>query len=178
VPAGDASPSISVRELTAGDSEWVTAQMRQDWGSVLVARRGELIDASVLPGFLALVAGRRTGLVLVAIRGEEYEIVSISTSIEGRGVGQALMRHCFDDAERQGSRRIWLRTTNNNVRAIAFYQRLGMDLCGLDRHAVTRSRRLKPSIPLRDDHGVPIAHELEFELLLPGAGAGVDHSAE
>jgi GNAT superfamily N-acetyltransferase len=166
MPASDASPSISVRGLSTDDSDWVIAQMQQEWGSILVARRGELIDASVLPGFMALVDGRRVGLVMVAIRGEEYEIVSISTSIRGRGVGQALMRRCVDDAERRGSRRIWLRTTNNNVRAIAFYQRLGMDLCALDLHAVTRSRRLKPSIPLFDDHGVPIAHELEFELLL------------
>jgi len=60
----------------------------------------------------------------------------------------------------------WAPTTNNNIAAIAFYQRLGMDLRALHRHAFLASRELKPTIPVRDAAGVPICHELEFELLL------------
>ena len=41
-----------------------------------------------------------------------------------------------------------------------------MDLVALLRDGVARSRRVKPSIPLFDEDGVPIRHELEFELLL------------
>ena len=53
-----------------------------------------------------------------------------------------------------------------HVTAIAFYQRLGMDLCALHQQAAQLSRELKPTIPVRDATGVPIDHELEFELLL------------
>ena len=63
-------------------------------------------------------------------------------------------------------RRVWLTTTNNNVRAFAFYQRFGMDLAAFYRNGVEVSRRVKPSIPPRDAFGVAIAHELEFELIL------------
>ena len=63
---------------------------------------------------------------------------------------------------------LWLITTNDNVRALAFYQRWGLDLCAFRRGAVDESRRtLKPEIPPRAANGIPISHELELELLLP-----------
>ena len=75
-----------------------------------------------------------------------------------------------DRAEELRARRIWLTTTNNNFRAFRFYQRWGMDLVAFYRNGVARSRLAKPSIPLVDREGVPVRHELEFELLLASAG--------
>ncbi len=76
------------------------------------------------------------------------------------------MKQCVEHALECRCRRVWLITTNNNTTAIAFYQRMGMDLCAYYRYGVQESRMLKASIPLRDSMGVPIDHELEFELLL------------
>jgi hypothetical protein len=70
-------------------------------------------------------------------------------------------------AEEVRARRLWLTTTNNNVRAIAFYQLWGMHLVALHTNGVERSRVVKPSIPLVDARGVPIRDELELEVLLP-----------
>ncbi len=69
-------------------------------------------------------------------------------------------------ARRLGCRRIWLVTTNDNVRALRFYQRHGWDLVAVHRDAVTVARRIKPSIPLVGEDGIPIRHELELELVL------------
>jgi hypothetical protein len=58
---------------------------------------------------------------------------------------------------------VWLITTNDNTKALRFYQRLGFDLVRLDRDAVTEARRrLKPTIATHAD-GIPIRHELEME---------------
>jgi len=146
--------------------DWVRARLEKAWGSVFVARKGELLDASSLPGFVAEVEGAAVGLSVVAARGQEYEVVAISTTLESHGEGRSLLQTCVDDARSLECRRVWLTTTNNNVRAFAFYQRFGMDLCCFHRHGVHLSRRVKPSIPLRDAFGVAIAHELEFELIL------------
>ena len=62
--------------------------------------------------------------------------------------------------------RLWLSTTNDNIRAIRFYQEWGMDLCAVKFDEVARSRVVKPAIPLHGEHGIPIRHELEFELQL------------
>lgn len=72
-----------------------------------------------------------------------------------------------DAAVAAGCRRLWLTTTNDNLRALAVYQCWGMDIAALHRHAVTEARRrLKLSIPERGASGIPIAHELELELRL------------
>jgi ribosomal protein S18 acetylase RimI-like enzyme len=158
--------SVMVRALTPDDHDWVVRTLTENWGSPLVARRGEAIDASVLPGHVATVRDRRVGLVLTATWDEEYEVVSISVTDPRQGIGRALLERCFDEARALDMKRIWLITTNNNVAAFAFYQHLGMDLCGFYRDGVSQSRSVKPSIPGYDGRGLPIAHELEFELHL------------
>jgi ribosomal protein S18 acetylase RimI-like enzyme len=82
-------------------------------------------------------------------------------------VGRALLEAVQEAAAEAGCLRLWLVTTNNNVRAFDVFQRFGFDLCELRRNAVDEARRtIKPSISERDEDGVPIAHELELELLL------------
>ena len=62
-----------------------------------------------------------------------------------------------------GAARIWLVTTNDNTRALRFYQQWGMDLVDLVRHGVDASRRLKPTIPATGRDGIPLRHELVLE---------------
>ena len=52
-----------IRPLAPPDRRWVRERLVQDWTSTSVARRGELIDATGLSGYVALLGGRRTGLV-------------------------------------------------------------------------------------------------------------------
>jgi hypothetical protein len=60
-------------------------------------------------------------------------------------------------------RRIWLVTTNDNVRALCVYQRRGRNMAALRRDAVDVARKIKPQIPETGDHGIAIRHEIEFE---------------
>jgi ribosomal protein S18 acetylase RimI-like enzyme len=133
-----------------------------------VARRGELVDPSALPGFVALLDGQRAGLVTYAVRGDSCEVVTIRSLREGRGVGRALLDAVRAAASEAGCRRLWLITTNNNLRALALYQRWGMDIVAFYHGAVALSRSVKPSIPERDESGISIDHELELELRLDG----------
>ena len=71
-----------------------------------------------------------------------------------------------EHATEAGARRIWLVTTNDNVRALGFYQRWGMDLVALIRDGVASSRTVKPSIPAAGADDIPIRHELGLELRL------------
>jgi ribosomal protein S18 acetylase RimI-like enzyme len=159
---------LDVRPLTDDDRAWALQVETESWGVPLVARLGELVDPSGLPGFVALLDGSRAGLVTYAVRGAECEVLTIRSLREGLGVGRALLDAVRDAATRAGCRRLWLITTNNNVRALELYQRWGMEIVSFHRHAVDESRRrLKPSIPERDAKGIPIAHELELEVHLP-----------
>jgi ribosomal protein S18 acetylase RimI-like enzyme len=136
------------------------------FGDVTVARKGALIDASVLPGFVATDSGQPVGLLTYDAANGECEVVAIISTEEGRGIGRALMDAVRDHAAATGYRRLWLITTNDNSRAFRFYQLWGMDLCAFYRHGARRSREVKPSLPERGVDGVPLDHELEFELPL------------
>ena len=94
--------SVIVRDRTSDDEAWVQSSLRLTWGSSLVARLGELIDASALPGVVAEFDGERVGLATVAFRGNECKLVSLSTMVEGRGVGRALVQRCATDARAAG----------------------------------------------------------------------------
>lgn len=155
-----------IRPVERGDRRWVSRLLRDAFGDVTVARKGVLIDASALPGFVAVAGGRPVGLAAYDMAGGECEVVAIISVREGWGVGRALMDAVRDRAAAAGNRRLWLVTTNDNTRALRFYQIWGMDLCAFHRHGARRSRNAKPLLPQRGADGIPLDHELELELLL------------
>ena len=96
------------------------------------------------------------------------EILSLDSFREDRGVGSALLNAAVEEARSRSLRRIMLITTNDNTRAIRFYQKRGFDMAALYRGAVEKARAIKPSIPLLGIDGIPLRHEIEFEMLLEG----------
>jgi hypothetical protein len=120
----------TARPCEPGDRRWVEGLLEEHMGSTRVARLGEVIEVTDLPG---LIAGR-------------------------------------------GCRRLWLLTSNDNLRALGFYQQRGLRLCALHAGALARDRALKPEIPeVNPDNGIPLRDLLELELPLrvPGPAAVV-----
>ena len=72
----------------------------------------------------------------------------------------------MDVARKNRCMRIWLITTNDNIHAIRFYQRFGFELKGVYINALEESRKLKSSIPLTGNEGIPLKHEFEFSYSL------------
>lgn len=81
-------------------------------------------------------------------------------------MGTALMKAVESVAREAGCASIRLVTTNDNLKALHFYQRRGYVLVALHRDAVTRSRALKPEIPTTGNDDIPIRDEIELELIL------------
>ena len=156
---------MRVRPLGEADREWATGKLRELWGEGVVSR-GRLLDATVLPGFVAEGEGEPAGLLTYRIDGGDCEVVTINAFPRGAGAGTALMEAVAVAARDAGCRRVWLITTNDNLRALRFYQRRGFRLAALHRDALARSRELKPSIPEVGLDGIPLRDELELELTL------------
>ncbi|MEW1839648.1 GNAT family N-acetyltransferase [Nonomuraea angiospora] len=159
--------AISVRPIEPQDLADVTRVLTESWGgsTVVALGRGELVDAAAQPGFIAELDGVLAGIITYGRRGDSVEIITIDAVMPGRGVGAALLDAVRAVAAEGGAARLWLITTNDNTRALRFYQRYGFDLIALHRNGVDRARALKPGIPAEAD-GIPIRHELELELLL------------
>ncbi len=144
----------------------VDALITAHWGDG-VARLGELQRLTGLPAVVAVDSGAIAGVLTYAISDGACEVVSLQAVPPGRGAGWVLMDAVRAEALATGCRRLWLITTNDNTRALRFYQRWGMDLVAVHHDAVTRARHdLKPAIPLTGDDGIPLRHELELEVWL------------
>ena len=156
---------MTVRPLGVGDRDWVRRTLAELWGEIVVSR-GRVHDPAVLPGFVAEAGGEPVGLATYRIEGSDCEVVTIDAFPQGSGAGTALIDAVARAAREAGCGRLWLITTNDNLRALRFYQRRGFRLAALHRDALDRSRELKPSIPEIGLDGIPLRDELELELRL------------
>ncbi len=157
---------MKVRALTDADrSALVEVWDRNHAGAILVTK-DRVQNAMTLEGFAAEEDGRLMGALTYVIENGELEVVTLDSLVDDRGSGTALLAAAIDKARAADVRRAWLITSNDNIRAIRFYQRRGWDLVTLHRGAIDRARKIKPDIPLIGDYDIPLHHEIEFEFSL------------
>jgi len=77
-----------------------------------------------------------------------------------------LINAVVEQARGRKCRRVWLVTTNDNLHALAFYQKRGFELVAVHRGAVNESRKIKPVISLIGMHNIPLRDEIELEMIL------------
>ena len=155
--------NTSLRKLTPEDAPWVRAFWIEHWGSDLMVVHGQSFTSAGLPGFVVEANGQVLGLAIYRIEQDECELMSLDSLIEGQGIGAQLLQAVTVAAREAGLHRLYLSTTNDNLRALRFYQKRGFRLCALRPGAVMETRKLKPSIPLIGLDGIPIRDELELE---------------
>ena len=157
---------FDINEIRSEHSELIKSFIAGQWGSALSVSRGQIFNTGELPGFLCLENKDIIGLVTYHIEGEECEIVTLNSESHNKGLGTTLINKVIDNAKASGCTRVWLITTNDNTRAIRFYQKRGFEWVGFYKNSMEASRKLKHEIPELGDDGIPIKHEIEFELRL------------
>ena len=145
------------------DEAWANAFLDDHVGGRRQARRGEVID--VLQPGLGLVAGDGLGLLAYRVDGDGFELTAIAADPAGHGTGTALVEALVAVARAQRVGVIRVVTTNDNLDALAFYQRRGFRLGEVRLGAVDAARRtLKPEIPVVGEHGIEMHDEIELVL--------------
>ena len=157
---------FSIEEISERTRPLVDRQVAESWGGPYIVSKGILHDTRSHAGFAALEDGEVIGYILYNIASGDCEITVLECMRPGRGIGSALINEVLRIAREARCRRVWLITTNDNTRAIRFYQRVGFALGAVHINAMDAARRLKPQIPLTGDDGIPIQHEFEFEITL------------
>ena len=140
--------------------------IKKEWEETKIISRGKVIDGTKLDGFIAIKDTKIIGLITYIIENDECEIVSLNSFIENNGIGSKLIDKVKRCAKENNCKHLVLITTNNNVRAIEFYQKRGFEFSNIYINAIENSRKLKPRIPLYDDNGLPIKDEIEFKIKL------------
>ena len=117
-------------------------------------------------GFIERVDGRIVGLLTFRMDNGAMEILTLNATLEGHGIGSSLLLNAIDTARDRGCDRVWLTTTNDRLRVIGFYQRLGFRMIQINLGVVDEARKIKPQIPETGERGVPVHDEVVMELLL------------
>jgi GNAT superfamily N-acetyltransferase len=151
---------FEIRAATAGDREAIVALLRNRWGGETMVVHDTVYRPADLPAFVAVDGPELVGLITYEPGVESWHVLSLDSLLPGQGIGSALLDRVENAACTVGSLHIELVTTNDNVDAMRFYQRRGYRIAFVDRGAVDRARRTKPSIPQIGFHGIPIRDEL------------------
>jgi N-acetylglutamate synthase-like GNAT family acetyltransferase len=155
---------VQVRRATEEDRVWIAEAIMGAFASTRLVSHGRVHDnASMLDGFVVDSDGHTVGCALWYEVDGDAELAVIVTTYRGAGAGTALLDAVVDHARAHHWKRLWLITTNDNTDALRLYQRAGWEWVGWHRDAVTDSRALKPELPERGAHDIPIRHEIELE---------------
>jgi len=158
--------AFQIRPIDKDDRTWVISLLKEWWEGPIIVTRGRVHQGDELPGFITVYGGKREGLITYEIVGDKCEIVSMNSLAEGKGVGSALIDAVKGAAKKAGCKRLWLITSNDNTKAIRFWQKRGFRLAAVYPGAIDRLRKLKPEIPLTGNDGIPIRDEIELEMVL------------
>lgn len=153
-------------KINTQNREYINSFISEHWFSTDMIIRGTIIDMTKVDGIAALENNSIIGLLTYIIHEDICEIISLDSLLEGKGIGTTLINKLLSIAKEANCNKVIVVTTNDNINAIRFYQKRGFDMIRLYHNALDISRKMKPSIPLIGDNGIPIKHEIEFEINL------------
>lgn len=57
-------------------------------------------------------------------------------------------------------------TANDNIEAIAFYQKMSFDIVNIYRNSMDYVRKMRPTVPIMGENNIPLRHEIEFPIFV------------
>lgn len=149
---------VSTKEINRA---LITQFFATQWGSAEMVISSGVYQGDELDGFAALDADEDiVGLITYVDQDQELEIISLDSLIENQGIGGQLLAMAEQEANRLHCESVKLITTNDNLRALKFYQKRGYRLQMIYTDAVVEARKIKPQIPLLGYDDIPICDEV------------------
>ena len=157
---------MSRRAIQDEDRDRISAFIQEHWKSQMVMSRGKAYHPHKHEGFIEYRDDEIVGLLTMAQENDGIQVLTLNSVLEGERIGSALMLMTIDEARRRGLEQIWLTTTNDNLRAMGFYQKLGFRITQVNLGVVDEARKIKPQIPKVSPEGIRIRDEIVLELRL------------
>ncbi|MEK3766158.1 GNAT family N-acetyltransferase [Solibacillus sp. FSL K6-4121] len=159
---------MSIREINEENREKVVSFFSEHWGSSEMVISSGIYQCEKLNGFIFEENNEIIGLVTYVIKDydNEIEIISLDSHTEGKGIGSALIEKVENIAKQKQIQIVSLITTNDNLNALKFYQKRGYRIISVNSDAVNKARKLKPSIPLIGNDGIPLKDELILKKII------------
>jgi GNAT superfamily N-acetyltransferase len=158
-----------VRPIQSSDLSFIREELVRHWADTSIWSIGRRYQADELPGLVAIDESNRderVGLVTYFIHagGWQGEVITLSSRAENTGAGTALLAAAVQAIRDAGCARAFLTTTNDNLRALGFYQKRGWRLAALHKGIIDEARKRVPAIPTIGMNGIPLRDEIELEI--------------
>lgn len=158
--------NMSRTKIQDGDRDEIAKFVEHHWHRKMVLTRGRAFYPHKEEGFIERQEGKIVGLLTFRIEGDELEILTVNSMLEHRGLGTALMLSAIEQARVHECRIVSLATTNDNIRGLRFYQKIGFRIKAVNVGAVDKARKTKPEIPKMGQDGIPMHDEIVMELAI------------
>jgi ribosomal protein S18 acetylase RimI-like enzyme len=180
-----------INHADPADLLFVREELVRHWHDVGIWSLGRRYQADELPGFIAIddrgqstgespprPVQPRLGLVTYCLHDGGYsgEVITLSSRRENLGVATALLEAAVQAIRSAGCVRAFLTTTNDNLRALGFYQKRGWKLAALHKGLVEEARKRKPIIPEMGMNGIVVRDEIELEMWLIAGDDAADQA--
>jgi ribosomal protein S18 acetylase RimI-like enzyme len=150
-------------DINKSYKETVIQLLSDNWGSDFMVTKGQIHHYKDLDGYVAIENGKIVGVLTFRIFDDEVEIISLDSFKKNTGVGTALLQKVAEFVKQNSIKRLWLITTNDNLNALRFYQKRNWSITALHKDAVTKARKIKPTISITGYYDIPLRHEIELE---------------
>ena len=157
-------PPLTIRPATPADRPRIGELAHYFWGEVEIECFGHTYQVDTLPAYLACDVDEIVGLASYAREGDEVNLVMFNVLLrwQGRGVGRELVMAVADQARTEGVKRVVAATSNDDLLALEFYQRLGFTITEvLVGKLVEHHGKVELGFA-----GIPVRDEIHLELQL------------
>jgi ribosomal protein S18 acetylase RimI-like enzyme len=157
---------LLVRAASPSDYHHIEEFSLYFWDETVVDCFDRQYDVMACPAFLACDGDEVVGAAPFAVEEAWNAIILVMLNVlpdyQGRGGGRSLLDAVREEAKRRGLARILVATTNDDLPALALYQRYGFRITEL----VTGRVAEEHGVDLAGFAGIPVRDEvrLEFEL--------------
>jgi ribosomal protein S18 acetylase RimI-like enzyme len=159
--------TLTIRQAESSDYPRIGQLSRYFWDETTVDCFGRRYDLLSCPAFLACDGGKVVGLASYAVEADSGALALVDLSLlpdyQGRGGGWALLDAVRTEAKRRKLGRLIVATCNDNLPALALYQRYGFRLTEVFPGRVARHHGGElagfAGIPVRDE--IRLAYEVK-----------------
>ena len=158
--------NMSRTKIQDSDREEIAEFVERHWHRKMVLTRGRAFYPHKEEGFVERQEGKIVGLLTFRVDGDELEVLTVNSMLEHQGLGTALMLSAIEQSRARECKLVSLATTNDNIRGLRFYQKIGFRIAAVNVGAVDRARKTKPEIPKIGQDGIPMHDEIIMELVI------------
>lgn len=151
---------FSIAEINPTDHSAIHDLLYRYWGDDNIVVQGIKFYPGEMDGIKAVQNNQIIGFLHYRFDDQYCEIMTLASLQENKGVGSSLLAAVEMIAKENECNELRLTTTNDNLHALGFYQKLGFHLSKLLPGQVIHSRQLKPSIPEFGYDKIPIRDEI------------------